>query len=141
MPDLSGFPYAELQFTKDAAVFDNNAVNDINNMLKQGAVTDLLVMSHGWNNDMDEARELYKALAAKIAAAVTDQTPQKKFAVLGVLWPSKKFAEKELIAGGGAASVGGGSATNELTDQLKALNGFFDNDEADEILKSAKTFG
>ena len=31
-------------------------------------VSDLVVISHGWNNDMDEARALYRELFASIDA-------------------------------------------------------------------------
>lgn len=141
MGTISGFPYAELQFTKEAVIFDNNEVSALQKMLADGAITDLLVISHGWNNDLDDARSLYKALTGKLFKSLKEQATSKKFAVLGVLWPSKKFAEKELIAGGGAASVGGKPEEKDLEllkEQLKDLRGFFDDEESDKILKSAE---
>jgi len=57
----------------------------------------------------------------------------RKFAVLGVLWPSKKFADKELIASGAA----GAASTVELDDlrgKLRALRGTFDAADADQKL-------
>ena len=51
MNDIAGIPYVEAQFDKNGALENQNDVN-----LPAG-VTDLFVMSHGWNNDADEARE------------------------------------------------------------------------------------
>ncbi|MEP6675559.1 MAG: hypothetical protein ABJA78_10400 [Ferruginibacter sp.] len=135
MNTLSGFPYCEIQFTKDATVFDPTAIDQLNDMLKNENVTDLLVVSHGWNNDMNDARLLYKNLIAQIAGQAGAST--RKFGVLGVLWPSKKFAEKDLIAGG-AASFENNDESAALQAQLKSLHGFFDDDNAaTEILKKA----
>jgi hypothetical protein len=69
--------------------------------LPGGNITDLFVISHGWNNNMEEARSLYKSFFAQIRTEINNNRPagieQRKFAVLGILWPSMKFAEKELI--------------------------------------------
>ena len=49
----------------------------------------------------------------------------RRIAVLGVLWPSKKFAEDDLIPGGGA-SLGGQIEDARLQAQLEDLKGTFD---------------
>jgi hypothetical protein len=57
-------------------------------------------------------------------------------AVLGVLWPSKRFADEDLIPGGGA-SLGGGIDDRAVQRQLDELKGTFDRpDEA--ALEQAK---
>ena len=63
------------------------------------AASDLFFMCHGWNNNMDDATSLYSGLAALIKAQV-DANPSlatRKYAICGVLWPSKKFEDKDLI--------------------------------------------
>ena len=60
MPDIAQFPYFEVQFTKDGAIHDPQEVNSAMEGIAQNNITDLLAFSHGWNNDMDEARELYR---------------------------------------------------------------------------------
>ena len=45
--------------------------------------------------------------------------------MLGVLWPSKKFADDELMLGGGA-SLGGEVDDRTLREQLEGLKGTFD---------------
>ncbi|WP_194916138.1 hypothetical protein [Catenulispora rubra] len=51
-------------------------------------VTDLLVLSHGWLDDPLRAQDLYTGLTAAIAQ-VGGAPPG--LAVLGILWPSKRF--------------------------------------------------
>jgi hypothetical protein len=68
--------------------------------------SDLLVLSHGWNNDMKEARALYDEFIASFASLPQpDSGPGSKIVVMRVFWPSKKFTDEELIPGGGAASA------------------------------------
>ena len=51
-----------------------------------GGITDLFVFSHGWNNGVDSARDLYQAMFTLLA----DQLGAHKStsAAVGVLWPS-----------------------------------------------------
>lgn len=103
MAKLNGLDYFEVQFTKDGAVFDRSQLDQL--LASIGTFTDLFVLSHGWNNDVGEARALYAALAKQIAAAMPRfPLAQRKFAILGMFWPSKKFADAELIPGGGASA-------------------------------------
>lgn len=106
MTDLSGFPAAEVQFDRTAGVVDSTA--DALGLATDPATTDLLVLSHGWNNDMDEARQLYRNLASSLRAVVDAGAvaglPTRRIGILGVLWPSKKFADARLIPGGAAAA-------------------------------------
>ncbi|MEJ7586634.1 MAG: hypothetical protein WKI04_03620 [Ferruginibacter sp.] len=142
MNTFSGFPYCEIQFTKEANVFDPQETERLKTVLKEQNITDLFILSHGWNNDMSEARQLYKRLVAKIADEAKGLGGERKYAVAGILWPSKKFAEKELIAGGGSASLLAGAPNAEsvmLLGQLENLHNFFDGDTANEILEDAKS--
>lgn len=94
----------EVEFTKDGTVFDQDQVD----ALLQGlpGATDLLVLSHGWNNDREEATDLYDELLRSLEEVwLPDSGPGSQIAVMRVLWPSKKFALESLIPGGGAASA------------------------------------
>jgi pimeloyl-ACP methyl ester carboxylesterase len=77
-----------------------------------GKTRDLFVMSHGWNNDMEDARSLYRRFFTQVCATLdkyaTADLHANECAVIGVLWPSEKFADPELIAGG-AAGFGDGA--------------------------------
>jgi pimeloyl-ACP methyl ester carboxylesterase len=106
-----------------------------------GSVTDLFVIAHGWNNHMDEARSLYRDffghVRAEQDAGRVPGAAGRGYAVLGVLWPSKKFADKELIASGAA---GASSAVTDtvLLEQLDDLKGVFSDPRADDKLEQAK---
>jgi hypothetical protein len=109
MKTVSGFPYFEIEFTKDGNVDDAAEVADLREFLKKPNATDLLVISHGWNNDMNDARKLYTKFLACLRRVLDEKAvsgvADRSFAVLAVLWPSIKFADEELIPSG-AAGIG-----------------------------------
>lgn len=97
----------EIELRKDGTVHDENAVAALLDGLD--GLTDLLVFAHGWNNDMADARNLYTHLENSIEA-VAPSVPGiagRQLGVVRVYWPSKKFADADLIPGGGAASATG----------------------------------
>lgn len=140
MEQFSGFPYVRVQFTKTGRVHAAREVEALEALLAGGQVTDLLVLAHGWNNDMAEAKALYRNFMARFAQAVRAADPeQRRFGVLGVMWPSKKFADEELIAGNGAAAgLGAAGQAGELQAQLRRLKGFFDGRKANGLLEKAR---
>src|SRR5206468_5798736 len=102
MDNIAGIPYLEAQFDKNGAL--QNQVN-----LPAG-VTDFMVMSHGWNNNADDARSLYRGLFTNfVAVARPGDLPGRTFAILGVIWPSKAF--DELVAASGVPADATGSAS------------------------------
>ena len=136
------FPYFEVQFTKKGEVNDPAEVNQLLDFLGQGDVTDILVISHGWNNDMTEARGLYKEFFERVRDEISSDRPggiaARKFAVFGILWPSKKFADEDQIPSGAASLAAPEADTAELISQLDTLKGFFDNSDADLLLSRAQ---
>lgn len=141
MADLQGFPYFPIEFTKDGQVSDPAQVTALLAGLRQAAPTDLLVLSHGWNNDMNEAKSLYDRFMAQfrqvLASPSGSALARRTFAVLGVLWPSKKFADADLIPSG-AAGLGSPITTALLAAALDRLHGTFDQPGADQALDAAK---
>lgn len=141
MPDIAGFPYAEVEFTKTGAVHDQAQLEAAVTTAAAAAVTDVLVVSHGWNNDMTEARNLYKellgSLRRQLDAPGSPVDGGHRFAVVGVLWPSKRFADRDLIASG-AASTGGPLQLSDLAEHIDDLAGVFTAPDADERLAQAK---
>src|SRR6266571_5715956 len=114
MNDIAGIPYVEAQFDKNGVL--QNQVD-----LPAG-VTDLLVMSHGWNNNADDARALYRRLFENfVAVAQPGDLPGRTFAIVGVIWPSKAF--DELVAISGVPGNAQGSASLHAADagSVKAL--------------------
>ena len=113
MNDIAGIPYVEAEFDKNG-----NIKNQVS--LAPGA-TDLIVISHGWNNDSAAARNLYQLFFQSfVAVAQPNDAPGRKFAILGVIWPSKKFDELIAVSGkpGGAqgsASLSAGDVESRKT--------------------------
>jgi len=146
---IAGFAFYALEITKEGTVFSPQQREAILNAVSAGGtarVTDLFVISHGWNNDMADARVLYKQLFKNIAQLLAgSRAPgNRKFAIAGVFWPSKKFADEDLIPAGGAASMGAAAAATErsrsakaIKDKLERLKGTFDRPDA-EALEKAK---
>src|SRR5450755_2455394 len=131
-PTLSGFDFRVLAFDRTGAPVDQtqiDAVRVLGAPERTDPVTDLVVVSHGWNNDDTEALTLYTNLAASMAAvlaaneAITSALSGRRLGLAGVFWPSKRFADAELIPGG-AAGLGG--QEEQLLARIDELRGAFD---------------
>lgn len=113
MDAIKGFPYSTAEFDKDGKLLHKPTV--------AAGTTDLIVVSHGWNNDRKEAESLYRKLFENFADVTQGDAAiaARKIAIVGVIWPSKKFDELITMpsgstSAGGAASAGGAtSAANE----------------------------
>jgi hypothetical protein len=157
METIEGFPFLPVEFTKDGAVARPEQRKALMDELRNG-YTDLFVISHGWNNDMKEARTLYNTFFKHFKAQMgaVEGLDTRRFVIAGVFWPSKKFAEKDLIPGnaapsaGAAASAASTAGRADLKRELEELRkdffdapgakeqrGFFDADDADERLQKA----
>jgi hypothetical protein len=116
----------DVEFEKGGKVHDEKQVTAL--LAGLDGVTDLIVVSHGWNNDMAEARALYDGLLGNVDALLDKRSaPQlaplaglvgRSFAACQVFWPSKKFADKDLIPGGGAASAAAKAAGDKALKQV-----------------------
>jgi hypothetical protein len=141
MREFAGFPYAEIELGKSGEIVDRSSYDELLAALAgPEAPTDVLVVAHGWNNNTEEARGWYEELAGHFRDVLGSHAPAglagRRFAIVGVLWPSKKFTEAKLIPGG-AASFGGGVADADLQSRLTSLQGVFDALDADERLAKA----
>jgi predicted alpha/beta hydrolase family esterase len=138
MAEIAGLPYTEAQFDEKGAL--KNQVD-----LPAG-ITDLFVISHGWNNNADAARSLYRGFFESFAAvAQPNDLPGRKIAVVGVLWPSKKFDELVAVSGapaaaGGAAGLGAAdpSSLQALEAKIERMKETFDKPDQKQVLEEAK---
>ncbi|HXV43016.1 MAG TPA: hypothetical protein VEC96_08125 [Anaerolineae bacterium] len=141
MQNLKGFPYFEVEFNKEGQAHDQTQVKALTDFLAQGDTSDLFVISHGWNNDIAEARDLYTrffdCMRQVLDSGAVSGVSSRKLAIMAVFWPSQKFAEEELTAGG-AASAGSPVTTNLLKQKLEEMKAVFDDPKADEALDKAK---
>ncbi len=111
MDNIKGIPYFTAEFNKSGNLLNHPSV--------PAGTTDLIVVSHGWNNDRAAAEELYTKFFGNFAdLTANDPAIQgRTFAILGVIWPSKKF---ESIASGATGGVAGGAASAGAGDRAAA---------------------
>src|SRR5215831_4154894 len=134
MNDIAGIPYVAAAFDKDGAALNKQEVK-----LPDGT-TDVIVASHGWNNTEEQAEQLYTELFTSFAAVASDQLQNKKIAIVGVIWPSKKFTDvvdaavAEQARGGGAGFGTSSTAADEtIKAKLDVLATMFDKKAARKI--------
>jgi hypothetical protein len=130
---VKGLPFLPMEFDKSSYRVDASQASDLLSYIQTNDVTDLLVLSHGWNNDEADAFRLYKNLLSSISKEADADFNARKVAVLGVFWPSKKFADSDLIPGG-AASFDDDLPADVLVAEIEAMRGFFDTDDAEDVL-------
>lgn len=103
MADIDGLPYWEVTFDKQGALIGDTGLREA---VAGGGLTDLFVMSHGWNNSVAGARDLYQAMFTLLSGQLTRFGPDRRdrAGVVGVLWPSLLFPDD--APGGPAAPTG-----------------------------------
>jgi hypothetical protein len=118
---LAGFPYWELHFDGDGAA--QSGADELLAECPGGGATDLIVMSHGWNNAPDRARRLYERFFGEIAKQLPSHDT---VATAGLIWPSMRWPDEgdpeAAPDTGGAASLGASPVSDrQLVDSLKAV--------------------
>jgi hypothetical protein len=129
----------DVEFRKDGGPFDEAQVA----ALLAGIVdlTDLVVISHGWNNDIAEARALYDkffgSLQNVIDGGLAPELAARRFGALRVFWPSKRFTDEDLVPGGDAsvATVANDRALTRSLDRLGQDPARLGDHATDEVLR------
>jgi hypothetical protein len=101
MADIKGIPFQKIHFDKNGKRLDEPALPP--------GTTDLVVVSHGWNNNEQEAEALYTKLFGNLADVTQGDAAfgQRKLAIIGVIWPSKRFDELMTHVEGSGLETGG----------------------------------
>src|SRR3954451_11861275 len=100
-------PYTDVEFDKKGALVDPAERDTLDHLLAEQHPTDVVVLSHGWNNSHAEARALYE----RLVDSFVDVRPQvagadkRQFVIVGALWPSIQWAPADEAAGAGAGVV------------------------------------
>ena len=139
MNNIAGIPYVAARFDNDGAALNKQEVT-----LPAGT-TDVIVASHGWNNTQEQAEEFYTELFGNFAAVAADQVQNKKVAIVGVIWPSKRFTDvvdaavAEQGRGGGAGFGASSTAADEtIKAKLDVIATMFDKKAAKKITVAKK---
>jgi dienelactone hydrolase len=142
MNNIAGIPYLAARFDKDGAALNKQEIT-----LPQGT-TDVIVASHGWNNTEEQAERLYTDLFTSFAAVASDQLQNKKIAIVGVIWPSKRFTDvvdaavAEQARGGGAGFGTSSTAADEtIKAKLDVIATMFDKKAAKKITAAKNQIG
>jgi hypothetical protein len=111
---IAGLPFWEITFDADGDP-DVGRRNALLTEVPARGITDLVVFSHGWNNDPRVARRLYDGFFGLLAGQVRDLPATRPITVglAGVMWPSKRWSDEPIPdfapapaeAAGGAASA------------------------------------
>jgi hypothetical protein len=126
LTQYGGFPAFDLMYDTGGHLVDPAAEAEalafLTNPQKN---TDIAVMSHGWNNDIDEARQLYANFFSNVRSLNAEENgifgDARQLAILAILWPSKKFADSDLIPGGAAGLNTPDAKINGQLDALQEL--------------------
>jgi hypothetical protein len=116
-------PSFDVEFDKRGQVIDPAQVGAVVDAVS--GLTDLIVISHGWNDNIAEARALYDRFFDSVdtlqAQDLVAGLGGRSCGQLRIFWPSKKFEDSELIPGGGAAGMTAASdlALLDLLEKLK----------------------
>ncbi len=139
MNNIAGIPYVAARFDKEGAALNKQEVT------MPADTTDVIVVSHGWNNTDEQAERLYTDLFTNFAAVASDQLQKKKIAIVGVVWPSKRFTDvveaavAEQTRGGGAAfGTSSGAADDTIKAKLDIIATMFDKKAAKKIAAAKK---
>src|SRR4030095_7810235 len=142
MNDIAGISYTAARFDKDGAALNKQEIT-----LPQGT-TDVIVATHGWNNSEEQAEQLYIPLFTNFAAVASDQLQNKKIAIVGVIWPSKRFTDvvdaavAEQARGGGAGFGSSSTAADEtIRAKLDVIATMFDKQAAKRITAAKNQIG
>jgi hypothetical protein len=124
----SNFRAVELHFDTAGNPADGTTDDTLLPLLP--ATEHLIVMSHGWNNDIADARNLYEGFFAALLPVLAEYgLSQPAIALALVFWPSKKFDENLLIPGG-AAGIDVDPVGSAITAQIGTLKAAFNDDPA-----------
>ncbi|MFF3332107.1 serine-threonine protein kinase [Streptomyces sp. NPDC002888] len=90
-PAMSVTPYWELTFDADGDVQGRQRDRLLAEVPKRG-LQDLVVFSHGWNNDRSIATRLYNHFFAPFP----ELAPHARIGYVGVVWPSMRFSDEPI---------------------------------------------
>lgn len=108
---IAGLPFWELTFDAEGDVDTGQRDALLAGVAAEG-VTDLVLFSHGWNNDRAAAHRLYDGFFG-LLAGLLHHVPAGRPVVLGaagVVWPSQMWADEPIPDLGGGPAGGGGAA-------------------------------
>lgn len=92
---INGLPYYEVCFTPEGTLDTETGDGDggLTAAVATGGIDDLFVFSHGWNNGLISARNLYQEMFTILAEQLGGHLARS--AAVGVIWPSLLFPDDD----------------------------------------------
>lgn len=116
-----------LRFDEQGACTSSAMREALLDKMRTAPPTDVVLFSHGWNNDFDEAVGMYAEFLQRFEAHCARHAPGRRFDPLfvGVLWPSKwlPLDEGPDIASGVALDAQTQHLLGELAQRIAAAGG------------------
>jgi hypothetical protein len=106
MTSLTELPYYELVFNADGTLntTDHQEHPGLQAAVAAGGITDVFVFSHGWNNGVASARNLYEGMFTLLKDQLGAHLNSTAF--VGVVWPSLLFPDDDPVTAPSAPSTG-----------------------------------
>src|SRR4029453_124712 len=109
---IAGLPHWQISFHENGKANQGEA-DALLRELPGADLTDLFVFSHGWNSARGQARRLYQRYFGQLPGLLAQEGGQDaRIGTLGVVWPSKRWADEpeptDSGDGGGGGGGGGG---------------------------------
>ena len=114
-------PYTDVEFDAKGALAHPEELDVLEKLLADKRPTDVIVVSHGWNNTAGQARALYDRLVDSLVAVRPriDGARERTFVVVGVLWPSIQWAEEENSGAGAGVEDDVAALEREISQRIE----------------------
>ena len=111
--EIAGQPHWEISFDEQGKA-DQGEADALLRELPGEDLTDLFVFSHGWNNDRGQARRVYQRYFEQLPGLLAHGGAQDvRAGSLGVVWPSKRWADEPEPTGDGGGGGGGAAGLGD----------------------------
>ncbi|BBZ74397.1 serine/threonine protein kinase [Mycobacterium paraseoulense] len=106
MTTINGLRYYEIDFNANGALntVTGNGDGGLRAAVAAGGISDLFVLSHGWNSGVNSARDLYRAMFGLLANQLG--VHRSTSAAASIFWPSLLFPEDDPATAPQAPSTG-----------------------------------
>lgn len=101
---LADRPVMRLVFDEDGDV-ERETVTALTNGVRDNSLSDLVVFSHGWNNDEAAATSLYGRWFGLLGAHLD---PARSVGFVGIRWPAQLWRDEPIPDFGPSPPAGGG---------------------------------
>ncbi len=124
---VAGFPFWEVRFDEQGRPVDSSAIDEFVSGVASEGLTDLWLISHGWNSSPETSRRLYARFLAEIRSVLdsggASLNEGVRLGAAGIIWPAMRWADEEPGAGAGgpASGAGGARPDAEMVLDLKAV--------------------